>query len=66
MPRRPTRQKDHHARYIFRGAQPLIRHLRRHLFLPAKLLHQPARHLAREKARRDAVDEDVARPQLDG
>lgn len=65
MRARPATQIHDGARDVLGPAQPAHRVLARDQVHAPAQLHQPRAHLGREEARRDAVDGDVARPQLE-
>jgi hypothetical protein len=66
MPTRPGAQKHHSSSNILRLSEPPIRTDLTQLLYSATLLHKRVRHLGGEEAWRDAVNENVARPEFDG
>lgn len=66
MTPRPTRQKHHRPGNILRLAQPPTGILLRQRLLATRHLHQPIRHAAGEETRRNSIDQDASRAELDG
>lgn len=66
MPRGPTRQINHRRRHILWQPQPSIWRILLQLLRPSLQFHQPIRHLRREEARRDCIDQNPLRTELDG